>query len=153
MMRSSPHCKRSESEVNQLIMRNFVKRAAVAIAAALSAAVVLAGVPPTAQAANDLWGGIALSRDGHWTLFWNASRNAADDSATWASCGADCRRVVLFNQCGALATDGGAFSPAEGASLQEAQDGALFDLTSPDARIIASHCNDGTGQGQIAWRP
>jgi hypothetical protein len=56
-------------------------------------------------------------------------------------------------QCGALATDGGSFSPAEGATLQEAQDNALFDLTSPDARIIASHCNDGTGQGQIAWRP
>jgi hypothetical protein len=134
-------------------MTNSGKRVAVVTAGASLAAQVLVGVAPTAHAANDLWGGIALSRDHHWTLFWNASRNAADDSATWASCGADCHRVVLFAQCGALATDGGSFSPAEGATLQEAQDNALFDLTSPDARIIASHCNDGTGQGQIAWRP
>lgn len=135
-------------EGNRLIMKHFGKH----VAGASLAAAVLVGVAPTAQAADELWGGIGVGPDGHWSLFWNASKNAAHDPATWAPCGGDCHRAVLFNQCGALATDGGSFSAAEGASLQEAQDNALFDLTSPDARIIASHCNDGTGPGQIAWR-
>jgi hypothetical protein len=136
-----------------VIMKNFGRCVAVAAAGVSLAAGVLVGVAPTAQAADDLWGGIGVSADGHWILFWNASKNAAQDPATWAACGAGCHRAVLFNQCGALATDGGALSPAEGATLQEAEDTALFDLTSPDARIIASHCNDGTGPGQMTWRP
>jgi hypothetical protein len=74
---------------------------------------------------------------------------------TWVPCGGDCKRVLLFKQCGALAYNGGAFSPAEGATLDEAQNNATADL--PGSWILASHCNgdvaNDDGLSQIAWRP
>ena len=62
-------------------MKNFGKYVAVAAAGASLAALV--GVAPPARAADDLWGGIGVGPDGHWSLFWNASKSAAHDSATW----------------------------------------------------------------------
>ena len=134
-----------------MITRNFGRRVVVAaIGAWLAAAGVIVGFPPAAQAADQL-GGIATGPNGQWSLWWNYQPVTAAYFGTWQPCGYGCSKKLLFEQCGALAYNGGAFSPAEGSSLDEAQANAMADL--PGGWIVASHCNDGGAQDQIAWRP
>jgi hypothetical protein len=124
------------------------RKAALAGAAAALAIGLTGGLAPVAQAA-DQWGGIATGPDGKWQLWWGRnSRGEALYFGNWARCGADCKRVLVFSQCGALASNGGAFSPAEGATIQEAEGEALADL--PGGGIVASRCNDGTS-GQVNY--
>jgi hypothetical protein len=130
-------------------LSNFGKRAALAAAGAGLAVGLSVGVAPTAQSAEQ-WGGIATGPGGEWQLWWGKnSRTEAAYFGNWARCGAQCKRVLLFSQCGALAFNGGAFSPAEGGTQQDAEEAALNDL--PGGWIVASRCNDGS-YGQINWQ-
>ena len=133
-----------------MIRTSFRKRAAISAAIAALAAGLAVGVAPTAQAAEQ-WGGIATGPDGKWVIWYNqASRGEAAYFGNWARCGSTCKRVLLFSQCGALAYNGGAFSPAEGATIQEAEGEALLNL--PDSRIVGSRCNDGGTSASISWQ-
>ena len=128
-------------------LSDFGKRAAISAAAAALAAGLTVGVAPTAQAA-ELWGGIATGPNNAWAFWKNLpSRGEAMYFGNWKYCATftneTCRRVLLFAQCAALASNGGAFSPAEGATVKEAEDEALGDL--PGGSIIYSGCNDGAG--------
>ena len=49
--------------------------------------------------------------------------------------------MLLFQNCGALAYDGTAFSPADGDSKADAESAAMADL--PGSWIVGSACNDG----------
>jgi hypothetical protein len=127
---------------------SFGHRLALTGAAAALAAGLAVAASPTAKAAEQ-WGGIATGPQGQWVLWWGkADRNSAAYFGNWVKCGAPCKRVLLFTQCGALANLGGAFSAAEGATQQEAEDVALGDL--PGGTIVASRCNDGSN-GSINW--
>jgi hypothetical protein len=129
---------------------SFGKCAAVAGVATALAAGLAVGVSPTAQAAEQ-WGGIATGPDGHWALWSNsATRTAAAYFGNWVMCGTDCKRVLLFAQCGALASNGSAWSAAEGATTQEAESVALGDL--PGSTITMSQCNDDGGPVKLSWR-
>jgi len=129
-------------------LSDFGQRAATLAAAAALAAGLTVGVAPTAQAA-ELWGGIATGPNNAWAFWKNVpSRGEAAYFGNWKYCatfdsGSSCKRVLLFSQCAALAGNGGAFSPAEGATVQEAEDEALADL--PGSSIVYSGCNDGQG--------
>jgi hypothetical protein len=132
-----------------MLLSDFRKRAALSAAAAALAAGLTVGLAPSAQAAEQ-WGGIATGPGGAWQLYWGkASRGEALYFGNWARCGAQCKRVLVFSQCGALASNGGAFSPAEGATIQEAEGEALTDL--PGGWIVASRCNDGGQPGSVDW--
>ncbi|MDT5076673.1 MAG: hypothetical protein QOJ80_1310 [Mycobacterium sp.] len=128
-------------------LKDFGKRAAVSTMAAALAAGLTVGVAPTAQAA-EMWGGIATGPNGAWG-YWSGlpTRVEAMYFGNWKYCATftndTCKRVLIFTQCGALASNGGAFSPAEGATAQEAADEALADL--PGSSIIYSGCNDPKG--------
>jgi len=125
-------------------------RVAVMGAAAALTAGLAVGVSPTAQAAEK-WGGIATGPEGHWALWFNSnSRGEALYFGNWARCGADCKRVLVFEQCGALAFNGGAWSAAEAGTTEEAEGIALGDL--PGSWIVASRCNDGGGKGTLSWQ-
>jgi hypothetical protein len=129
---------------------SFRKRVALMGASAALAAGLAVAASPAAQAA-DKWGGIATGPMGHWTIWFNANtRGEAAYFGNWAGCGADCKRVLLFAQCGALAYNGGAFSAAEGATQHEAEGVALANL--PGGWIIGSKCNDGGQPGQLGWQ-
>ena len=133
-----------------MTMKSFRKRAAIAAGAAALVAGLTVGVAPNAQAAEQ-WGGIATGPQGKWNIWFNkSSRGEAGYFGNWAPCGSDCKRVLLFTQCGALAYNGGAFSPAEGATIQEAEGEALLNL--PDSRIVGSRCNEGGTGGSISWQ-
>ena len=130
-------------------LSDFGKRASISAAAAAIAAGLTVGLAPSAQAAEQ-WGGIATGPGGAWQLYWGkASRGEALYFGNWARCGAQCKRVLVFSQCGALASNGGAFSPAEGATIQEAEGEALTDL--PGGWIVASRCNGGGPPGSVDW--
>jgi hypothetical protein len=128
-------------------LTDFEKRVAISAAAAALAAGLTVAVAPGAQAAEQ-WGGIATGPNNAWAFWKNVpTRGEAAYFGNWKYCATfsneTCRRVLLFSQCGALASNGGAFSPAEGATVQEAEDEALRDL--PGGTIVYSGCNDGTG--------
>jgi Domain of unknown function (DUF4189) len=128
-------------------LSDFGKRAAISAAAATLAAGLTVAVAPTAQA-DELWGGIATGPNNAWSFWKNVpSRGEAAYFGNWKYCATFsnqvCRKVLLFSQCAALASNGGAFSPAEGATVQEAESEALADL--PGGTITYSGCNDGTG--------
>jgi ABC-type sugar transport system substrate-binding protein len=125
-------------------LSDFGKRAAISAAAAALAAGLTVGVAPTAQAA-ELWGGIATGPNNAWAFWKNVpTRGEAAYFGNWKYCATftneTCKRVLLFTQCAALAGNGAAFSPAEGATLKEAEDEALADL--PGGSIVYSGCND-----------
>jgi hypothetical protein len=83
------------------------------------------------------------------SLVGKPDRTSAAYFGNWAKCGAACKRVLLFEECGALAYNGGAFSAAEGSTQQDAEGVALGDL--PGGWIVASRCNDGS-YGSINWQ-
>ena len=72
----------------------------------------------------------------------------------WAGCstpGANgetvlCKRLILFQMCGALAYNGTAFSPADGDSQADAESAATADL--PGSWIVGSACNNGGPAGK-----
>jgi hypothetical protein len=128
---------------------SFAKRLALMGAATAVAAGLAVTVSPTAQAA-DQWGGIATGQQGQWVIWWGKpDRTSAAYFGNWAKCGAACKRVLLFEECGALAYNGGAFSAAEGSTQQDAEGVALGDL--PGGWIAASRCNDGSS-GSLNWQ-
>jgi len=95
---------------------SFGKRLALMGAATAVAAGLAVTASPTAQAA-DQWGGIATGQQGQWILWWGKpDRTSAAYFGNWAKCGAACKRVLLFEECGALAYNGGAFTAAEGST-------------------------------------
>jgi hypothetical protein len=128
---------------------NFGSRAVLAAATVAVTVGLSAGLAPTAHA-EDRWGGIATGPGGAWQLWWGkSSKGEAGYFGNWATCGPGCKRVLLFAECGALAFNGGAFSPAEGATLHDAEGEALNDL--PGGWIVASRCND-SPPGQVNWK-
>jgi hypothetical protein len=120
-----------------MIVTSLRTRAAVS-AAAVVAALTLA-VAPSAHAQNQ-WGGIATGPNGNWQIWYDKPTYVeAAYFGNWARCGAGCRRVLVFTDCGAVAYDGTAFSPAEGGTQADAESAATADL--PGSRIVASGCN------------
>ena len=127
-------------------LSDFGKRAAISAAAAALAAGLTVGVAPTAQAA-ELWGGIATGPNNAWA-FWKRAKQGRSHVLRQLEILCNIRQPSVqegpvFSQCAALAGNGGAFSPAEGATVQEAEDEALGDL--PGSSIVYSGCNDGAG--------
>jgi hypothetical protein len=126
-------------ERNTMIMTSFRTRAAICAAGAAAVAALTLAVTPTAHAA-DQWGGIATGPGGKWQIWYDKPTYAAAAYfGNWARCGSDCRRAVVFTDCGALAYDGTAFSPGEGGTQADAESAATGDL--PGSRIVASGCN------------
>ena len=128
-------------------LTNFGKRTAISAAATVLAAGLTVSLAPTAQAA-ETWGGIATGPNNAWAFWKNVpTRGEAAYFGNWKYCATftneTCRRVLLFSQCAALASNGGAFSPAEGATIEEATSEALANL--PGSTITYSGCNDPNG--------
>jgi hypothetical protein len=130
-------------------LNDFRKRSTLAAASAALAVGLTVSLAPTAQAVEDGWGGIATGPNGAWQLWWGKPQGAANYFGQWARCGVDRKKVLVFKECGALAYNGGAFSPPEGSTLQEAEGEALTDL--PGGWIVASRCNI-AGEGNINWK-
>jgi hypothetical protein len=130
-----------------MIVTSFRTRAAVS-AAAVVAALTLA-VAPSAHAQNQ-WGGIATGPNGNWVIWHNsADYSSAAYFGNWAGCasgGIQCRRVLVFQDCGALVYNGTAFSAADGDSKAAAESAAMADL--PGGQVVASVCNDGGPSGR-----
>jgi hypothetical protein len=130
------------------------KRAAICAAGTSIAAALTVAAPPSANAA-DQWGGIAAGPNGNWVIWFNKSdKNTAAYFGNWAGCstpGANgetvlCKRLILFQNCGALAYNGTAFSPADGDSQADAESAATADL--PGSWIVGSACNNGGPAGK-----
>jgi hypothetical protein len=130
-------------------LSDFRKRSTLSAMIAALAVGLAVGSAPVARADDDLWGGIATGPNGAWQFWWGKNQTSANYFGQWARCGVDCKKVLVFKECGALAFNGGAFSPAEGSTLQEAEGEALADL--PGGWIITSRCNIGLG-GNVNWK-
>jgi hypothetical protein len=128
-----------------VIVNSFRTRAATCAAGAAMVAALTVALAPTAHADNQ-WGGIASGPGGKWSIWWNKpTYTEAAYFGNWARCGGDCKKVLVFTDCGALAYNGTAFSAAEGPSQGDAESAATFDL--PGSTIVASACNNGGPPG------
>ena len=122
-----------------MTVNSLRKRAAITTAGAAMVAALTVAVAPTAHSA-DQWGGIATGPRGNFSIWFDkATYVEAAYFGNWARCGGDCKRAIIFTDCGALAYNGGAFSPAEGSTQAEAESAATTDL--PGSWIVASGCN------------
>jgi hypothetical protein len=137
-----------------LIVNSLRNRAAIWVVCTSIVAALTIAVAPSANAA-DQWGGIAAGPNGNWVIWFNkADKNTAAYFGNWAGCatpGANgetvlCKRLILFQKCGALAYNGSAFSPADGDSQADAESAATSDL--PGSWIVGSACNDGGPAGK-----
>jgi len=127
--------------VSSLGNRAVISAAAAALVTALSVAVA-----PTVHGA-DLWGGIATGPNGNYSMWFDKPTYVeAAYFGNWARCGGGCKRAIIFTDCGALAYNGGAFSPAEGGTQADAESAAMTDL--PGSWIVASGCN-GAGSAPV----
>lgn len=125
----------------------FRKAAGLAIAgAATAAAAVTLLVAPAANAADEQWGGIATGPEGRYAIWFDKpSAGAAGYFGNWKSCGADCKRQVIFDKCGALAYNNSGESLAAKGDTLEAAEAAALSL--PDSWIQTSGCNSNVAQG------
>lgn len=120
----------------------FQRRAAVMVAdVAVAAASILAFAP--VASADDYWGAIAFSPSGN--LFGRAkhapSKAAAESAALGACAKKDCKTLVIFKQCGAVAeNDQGDLAGGYGSTLAAAQADALKTLGTSGS-IATWYCN------------
>lgn len=108
----------------------FPRRAAVAMFGAAAVTATLVSVAPPA-AADDQWGAIAYSPSGK--LFGrtkDAPSSAAAQSAAMGACAkSDCKILVVFKQCGAIAeNNAGDHAGGYGATLAAAEADAMKTL-------------------------
>jgi hypothetical protein len=135
-----------------MIVTSFRTRSAISAAGAAVVAALALAVTPTAHAA-DQWGGIAAGSgsNGNWAIWYNQpDKSSAAYFGNWAGCGSGgilCKRVLLFQKCGALAYNGTAFSAADGDSKADAESAATADL--PGSWIVGSTCNDGGASNRM----
>lgn len=96
---------------------------------AVAAAALAVGLAPAAQAA-DSYGAIAYSADGtKWGRSHSYPTSAAAEATAIKSCAADCKVVITFTQCGAVAAKGTERQGGSGATLSAAMDDAKKKLS------------------------
>jgi hypothetical protein len=108
----------------------FQRRAAVAVANVAAVTATIIALAPAAEA-DGYWGAIAHSRSG--SLFArtkDAPSKAAAESAAMGACGnSDCKVLVTFTECGAVAENSnGDFAGGYGATLAAAEQDAANTL-------------------------
>ena len=122
----------------------FQRRVAVIAAFVAATTAMLIAPPPTASADDDdYWGAIAFSRSGN--LFGRAkhapSKAAAESAALGVCARTDCKTLVIFKQCGAVAENSqGDLAGGYGATLAAAQADAIKTLGTSGS-IATWYCN------------
>lgn len=131
-----------------MAMPGFRLQTAIAACAAAMVAALSVAVAPAAHAAR--WGACAVPNDptnvsaamcqkGSY-----AKENWAADQAT-STCkyntkDRQCRVVVTYTDCGAVALAGNQWGAGTGPTRQAAEEAALNNLQVPDGRIVTSAC-------------
>ncbi|CAM3352113.1 hypothetical protein BST27_28460 [Mycobacterium intermedium] len=129
---STRRARRASARLVQLARPVF----AAAVAAVAAITVTLA---PAAQAA-DSHGAIAYSSDGSWGRSKGYPTKAAAEATAVKSCGhSDCKVVVSFTACGAVAKNDRETQGAEGPDLSSAMKSALAKV--PGGYIDVWECN------------
>jgi hypothetical protein len=101
------------------------RRLAVAIASAAAATALTVASAPAAEA-DGLYGAIAYSGNGSWGRAWDGPTTEAARAAAIRGCGyTDCKVLVAFTACGAVAINGNRQSGGYGANLSLAMKDAL----------------------------
>lgn len=121
----------------------FQRRAAVVVANVAMVAAMILALAPAASADDDYWGAIAFSPSDN--LFGRAkhapSKAAAEAAAQGACANKDCKTLVIFKQCGAIAENSnGDMAGGYGATLSAAQTDALKNLGTSGS-IATWYCN------------
>jgi hypothetical protein len=105
--------------------RIYRRRIAVAAAAIIAAGATTVPVAPVAQAGGG-WGAIAYAFSGAWGRAQDYPTAAAAQATALNFCGyTDCKVLVTFDACGAVAANGfvrgGGYGPNLGAAMAAAQ--------------------------------
>ncbi|OBK21304.1 DUF4189 domain-containing protein [Mycobacterium asiaticum] len=120
----------------------FQRRAAVAVANIVLVGSTTIMLAPAVHA-DTYWGAIAHSRDGKvYGRTKNAPSKAAAESAAMGACGySDCKLLVTFKECGAIAQNNNPdYAGGYGPTLAAAQADALKTLGTP-GWIGTWYCN------------
>ena len=115
------------------------RRAQAALTAGVAALAVASTAIPAAYA-DVLHGAIAYSGNGSWGRALSYPTMAAADSTAVAACAqTDCKVLVDFTQCGAVAENATAYQGGYGATLAAAEADAMGRL--PNSWIDVWGCN------------
>lgn len=123
-------------------LRAFQRRAAVAVGSMAMVTAMSAVVAPPASA-DDQWGAIAIS-DAHkvYGRTLHASTKSAAMSGATSVCGfSDCKVLVAFTACGAVAENAVKYAGGTGPTLTAAQLDAVRNLGGGSGKIDAWGCN------------
>jgi hypothetical protein len=123
-------------------MHAFQRRAVVAVGSMAVVTAMCAALAPTAGADSEV-GAIAIS-DAHkvYGRTLHASTAAAANAGALSACGySDCKVLVTFPQCGAVAENAVKYAGGLGATLTEAELDAVRHLGGGSGTIDAWGCN------------
>ncbi|GAB3031162.1 DUF4189 domain-containing protein [Mycobacterium bourgelatii] len=118
----------------------LVQSARLAFITAVAAVTATTVTPAPAAQAADSHGAIAYSGDGSWGRSKGYPTKAAAEATAVKSCGhSDCKVVVSFTACGAVAKNDRETKGAEGPDLSSAMKAALSKV--PGGYIDVWECN------------
>lgn len=116
------------------------RRPAIAVARVAAAVAALAvALAPAAEAA-DSFGAIAYSPDGTWGRSHGYPTRAAAEATAVKSCGAECKVLITFTECGAVAAKDREYKGGTGRDLNAAMKDAQSKL--PGGYIDTWACNN-----------
>jgi hypothetical protein len=124
-----------------MTMSTYRRRFAVAVAAMTTAAATTVALAPETGADGN-WGAIAYAHSGAWGRAQDyPTQNAAQATAV-NSCGySDCRVLVTFTGCGAVAANGWRYQGGTGDNLNAAMQDALNKIGRRRGWIDSWACN------------
>jgi hypothetical protein len=123
-------------------MRAFQRRAAVVVSSMAAVTAISAALAPAAGA-DGYVGAIAIS-DAHrvYGRALHYSTKSAAESAAVGTCGySDCKVLVTFTDCGAVAENAVKYAGGYGPTLSDAEAAALSNLGGGGGTIDAWGCN------------
>lgn len=123
-------------------LRAFQRRAAVVVGS-MAVVTTMSAVLAPAAGADDQWGAIAIS-DSHkvYGRTLHASTRSAAMSGAASACGySDCKVLVAFTACGAVAENAVKYAGGTGPTLTAAQLDAVKNLGGGSGTIDAWGCN------------
>lgn len=126
-------------------MRALQRRVAVTVGSMAAVTAMTAALAPVASA-DDQVGAIAIS-DAHkvYGRALHAATKAAAIAGATSACGySDCKVLVTFSVCGAVAENATAYAGGTGPTLQAAEIDAVKNLGGGSGTIDAFGCNTST---------